>query len=1048
MRNKLFLFTVLGAVLAASMPAMAAKRMTVDELKQIISLAQTMHRPDDMVVQQLAEVKLTARLTGGQLAQMVAACPGPKTVQALHAIADQSAFLDPPADALPTRPAPDQAVQKAIVARSIDYVTNAVAALPNFLATRVTEHYVDSLRGLEDQVSEARGGLFLMNTFRVPIAFRDGRESDDPALLASAEAEDKKSRAKDVPGQLDRSAVLGMSSWGDFGPILAVVFLDASNGKLDWERWETEDGKPVAVFRFAVDRAASHYQVNYCCEAFSGTVDYTNPTANRRTLSVVALKPGYHGRLEVDPDTGAVLRISVEADLRRDDPIQRASLMVEYAPVQIGAGKFFCPTRSVSLTYSRTEYESHGTIGSTNRVQVNDVEFTGYHRFGSEATLIVDAGANPVQAGSSETSQAKPAEPIAPAPTAAAPASSEASASGPAPSLNTAASASAVAVPAASAPEPAASAASAPADSDREIQTHNLDQLPGIVGDTATPGSGADSGEDGAVTLRAETRSVEVGLVAADKKGKPVTDLKRSELELYDDGRKQELTAFYHEASTATTDSSAAAAVRSEQANGIFTNTASSAAQLQIAPDLLILLLDESHLVYADLNRTRTEIAHFLAVSRPATRFALYALSERGFRVIQDVTTDQALVAKKLAAWTPDASALAQAQALDQRNRQQFDTVRNVRDLNSVNGNNIDSPETAQTADPQLLQMGDNPLRYALEGLTALARHFGSAQGHKSIVWISGDSALADFQEQAVGTDKGNNLQLEAFFLHTREALNEAQISLYAVDASAVLGGAIDASLENRNIEVNPVYQSPTPPPRDMTDGRVKTAMHQDTRGIQTPLRQLAESTGGRAIDKGGNLQATLDAIGRDASSYYELGFSPDTPADGKYHTLTLKAPTRKNVVLRYRNGYLYSDEAASAQQRFQQAVWSPQDAAGIELTAQAVSAATSDSGKSAVRLRIGFPALVFHQQNGRWTDNLYIFIADRDDAAQKAQVSGETLHLSLKQATYDTAMPSGIPYYREVEPRSKLGSVRIVVIDGNSGKIGAITLPATALHP
>jgi hypothetical protein len=154
MRNKLFLL----AMLAAAIPAMAAKLMTVDELKQTIFLAQTMHRPDSMVVQQLAEVKLTARLTGAQLAQMVAACPGPKSVQALHAIADQSAFLDPPADALPARPTPDQAVQKAIVARAIDYVQHAVATLPNFLATRVTEHYVDTLRGLEGQLSEARGG--------------------------------------------------------------------------------------------------------------------------------------------------------------------------------------------------------------------------------------------------------------------------------------------------------------------------------------------------------------------------------------------------------------------------------------------------------------------------------------------------------------------------------------------------------------------------------------------------------------------------------------------------------------------------------------------------------------------------------------------------------------------------------------------------------------------------------------------------------------------------------------------------------------------------
>ena len=81
------------------------------------------------------------------------------------------------------------------------------------------------------------------------------------------------------------------------------------------------------------------------------------------------------------------------------------------------------------------------------------------------------------------------------------------------------------------------------------------------------------------------------------------------------------------------------------------------------------------------------------------------------------------------------------------------------------------------------------------------------------------------------------------------------------------------------------------------------------------------------------------------------------------------------------------------------------------------------------------------------WTDQLYIFIAQRDDAAQKAEVSGDTLRLSLKQATYESGMPAGIPYQRAVEAKSKLGSIRIIVVDGNSGKMGSVTLPSSALH-
>jgi VWFA-related protein len=539
---------------------------------------------------------------------------------------------------------------------------------------------------------------------------------------------------------------------------------------------------------------------------------------------------------------------------------------------------------------------------------------------------------------------------------------------------------------------------------------------------------------------------VDVGLVADDKRGKPIADLKQDEIDLFDNGRKQQLIAFRHATPGAASPAPSTQPSQPSEPTDTFTNTAPTTAQVEDVPDTLILLMDESHLAYLDLNQARAEVLRFLAATRPTSRVALYAISEKGFHVIQNVTQDHALVEKKLAAWIPDAGAVSQAQALERRNRQQFDTVHSTKDLGSVNGNNVDAPETIQTTDPELRQMGDNPLRYALEGMVALARHFAPVPGHKSMAWISGDSVLADWEDQAVGKEKGSK-QLEAAIEHTREALNEAHISLYAVDASAVEGGAIDASIQNRNVEVNPVDQN-GPIPRNNTAGRTKAQMLQDTRGIQGPVRQLAESTGGRAVNKGGDLKATLDGIDQDSTGLYELGFDPDTSADGKFHTLLVKVPSRKNVVLRYRSGYLYTEESTSTQQRLQQAVWSPQDATAIALTAEAVTAADSASGSSTVKLRIGFPGLALEQKDGHWADNLYIFVAQRDDATQKAEVSGDTLRLSLKQATYESGMPAGIPYRRAVEAKPKLGSVRIIVVDGNSGKMGSVTLPSSALRP
>ena len=123
-------------------------------------------------------------------------------------------------------------------------------------------------------------------------------------------------------------------------------------------------------------------------------------------------------------------------------------------------------------------------------------------------------------------------------------------------------------------------------------------------------------------------------------------------------------------------------------------------------------------------------------------------------------------------------------------------------------------------------------------------------------------------------------------------------------------------------------------------------------------------------------------------------------------------------------------------------------DLNGISLTAIAEPADGSgpDVNSAAVKLRISLAGLGLQEKDGHWADNLYIFLAKRDEAAQKAEITGDTLRLSLKQATYQSGMPAGIPYRHPVDVKSKLGSVRVIVVDGNSGKMGSVTIPSSAL--
>lgn len=1011
--------------------------MTIAELQESLQAALTAHRPDPEVARQLAGIAMTERISPATLKTLAAESPGPKSTEAMRVLADGSAFLPLPSSEIPARPTPDFATQKAIMGRVVNYVVHTIPLLPNLMATRITEHFADLPDPNHPENDIVSGGLYKLGTAHSTIAYRDGRETDDPVEQALSKA---KSDSKPY-------VTTGLTSWGEFGPILTAVLLDAAKGKLGWARWESWDGKPVAVFQFSVDRNASHYTLQYRGSGSGELVNSHYARSNGEGASsgilndnaspLVREAVGYRGTITADPETGTILQIEMQANLTPEDILRRADIVVQYGPVRIGDKTYFCPIHSLAISAALEPYQANPTapIETVKELQLNDVTFTGYRRFGSEATLVM----NPADSGEPSGDVAERGE------------EATAVASTPAaPAMPQPANPASVAIPA-----PAAASAPAPPAEAQEMSISATDSLPSaLTGDTARSSAG-NAAPESSFTLQVTTRFVDIGLIATDKRGKPVTDLKPDEVEVYDNGRRQQVASF----SGPGLQAASATPPLSTQSADTFTNASSPSPAVESVPDLLILLMDESHLPFNDLNRARGEVLRFLKAAKPDARLAIYSINEHGFRVLQDVTTDHELAENKLAKWMPSAAGISQAAEMEQRNRQQFDTVRNPDDLNMVNGNNIEVPDYINSADPQLRLLGDNPLGLALISMTALARHFGSVQGHKTLIWISGDSALYDWRDKQPNIERTVS-NLDNAIHRTREALNDAHISLYAVDASMIDGGgaAVDPSLANAQVQLNPVSAANSAPGGSGSDrlspgGRVTAQMQQDTHDIQPPVRLLAESTGGRAINKGSDLEKTLDGITQETTALYEIGFRPDTPADNKFHTLQLKVNGRKDIRLRYRTGYMYGEEATAPQERFQEAVWRPQDLSGIQLTAEPVKAADAPSGKPTIRLRIALPGLGLKQQQqgpsaGRWTDKLYIFLAQRDDAVRKAQVTGDTLQLALKQATYDTGMPTGIPYQREVDALSKLGSIRIVVVDANTGRIGSVTLPSSALQP
>jgi VWFA-related protein len=363
----------------------------VDEMQQIIAQEQAAHKSDGAIAERLAQLQLTERLSRPALQNISAQVhPGPRTAEQLDILADTSALLPPPSNAFLDVPSPDMKSQAAMYQAAIDYVVNTMARLPNFIATRQTRSFDNEPLVVGHTGYAPNTDEHLVGTFARQITYRDGKEVSD------ANGNGKRKAA---------AGPRGLATWGEFGPALAIVLSDSLKGRVTWSHWEqTAEGK-LGVFHYRVPKAASHFVVSYCCSwnaLNSGSTAATagfrnNPTnqyagtgPNNEASDAISYHgtPAYHGDLYIDPQSGAVLRVTVDAELESTAVLTRASLAIQYGKVDIGGHTYICPMRSVAISADRDRPGLAAGGQSDEIVRLNETTFADYHRFGSTSRIL------------------------------------------------------------------------------------------------------------------------------------------------------------------------------------------------------------------------------------------------------------------------------------------------------------------------------------------------------------------------------------------------------------------------------------------------------------------------------------------------------------------------------------------------------------------------------------------------------------------------------------------------------------------------------------
>ncbi|MDQ2777114.1 MAG: hypothetical protein M3Y57_19670 [Acidobacteriota bacterium] len=345
----------------------AQMEMNVDQLAQFLRSELAMKQSTDkQIAAYLKKVHLNEKLTDKTIEDLEAQGAGPKTVDALHALRDESAKLKPPSHdatyspetapdnslkggpatvtlgAKPaTIPPPNSVRQQEILDAIKQYALTYTENLPNFICLQVTRHYIDPNAG---------DNYRIIGTVNAQLGYNQGQEHYR-VISVNGKLQDANVSMNDVGAKIG-----GASSTGEFGSLMRGIFSPSSEAQFDWSKWGTLRGKRVAVFHYFIDSGHSDKYIVY----------------NNDQQIITA----YEGLIYADENTGAVARIVFQAvNIPKSFPVSEAYERLDYDDVEINGQPYICPLKALlTMTAGRDKTK-------------NDIEFRMYRKFGTNSEI-------------------------------------------------------------------------------------------------------------------------------------------------------------------------------------------------------------------------------------------------------------------------------------------------------------------------------------------------------------------------------------------------------------------------------------------------------------------------------------------------------------------------------------------------------------------------------------------------------------------------------------------------------------------------------------
>ena len=315
-------------LLVATAPVFAAKKMTIQELKQTLDSLNQAKKNDEQIATVLKEVELSEELSASTLTSFLPQSPGPETNEQMYVLEARSAMLKPPSSELPQLPPPDAAMQEALRDKAIGLLISSSKQLPTLTASKANSRFAHKIFNKSgDNI-----GVGDQSIMSLTSRYTDIVEMDQGVERTQTSGADPRLRR------------IAPTPEGGIAPAASLFLRQAhEDGNIHWLRWEIVNGIKTAAFSFAVNKEKSPYCVDYCCFPTHGQVGREDWKPFKKTV-------GVHGEFFVDPDSGTIVRFIDQAEFNGGDFIHVENTRIDYGHVDVNGRTYVLPQRSITQT--------------------------------------------------------------------------------------------------------------------------------------------------------------------------------------------------------------------------------------------------------------------------------------------------------------------------------------------------------------------------------------------------------------------------------------------------------------------------------------------------------------------------------------------------------------------------------------------------------------------------------------------------------------------------------------------------------------------------